>query len=325
MVNDPNALTDVAAYTSALKNNSHVFAWSWGDEFGSTVTATTVKNIRDTVIANDPNHLNFNNWYGYSPFTDLQHFFLHYQLADVNAYDVYPYINYCSADSSHVTITNWTAELDLWQLANGTKYGCGSDGSLMCSTTPWSTFVEIGLQQHASGACTGQSTGPTAAQTAMEAWLAVIHGMKAVYWWGPSGWTVEDASRYAGMAGFTIKINTLTNQILGTPVSVTSNQTTAGSRVDVMARYDGTDIWVFAQRLTDDIQDATEATAPALVTQFTVSGISGVQPVIVYGENRTLSSSNGVFSDSFSPYSTHIYRISQVGTAPPTGLTIVIN
>jgi hypothetical protein len=67
---------------------------------------------------------------------------------------------------------------------------------------------------------------------------------------------------------------------------------------------------------------------PALSTQITVSGLSGSATVTVVGESRTLTATNGVFTDSFSPYTQHIYQIpnsSDPPPAPPSGLTAVVH
>ncbi|MEK7996465.1 MAG: hypothetical protein AAB403_21910, partial [Planctomycetota bacterium] len=42
---------------------------------------------------------------------------------------------------------------------------------------------------------------------------------------------------------------------------------------------------------------------------FTIQGLEGEKPVEVLGEDRTLTSKNGVFQDRFAPWDVHLYRV----------------
>jgi hypothetical protein len=54
-----------------------------------------------------------------------------------------------------------------------------------------------------------------------------------------------------------------------------------------------------------------EGTSGAAITaQLTVSGSSYSGPVTVAGESRSVTATNGVFSDTFNPFDTHIYQFS---------------
>jgi hypothetical protein len=145
----------------------------------------------------------------------------------------------------------------------------------------------------------------------MELWLAVIHGAKGMSWWPPTiGWgkipprNLDEASR------FLLDIGQLTDVILAdpSPLTVSTNQTAPGSRVDATLRESGGDIWIIAQRVTD----FGESSATDLNTQFAVSPLSGLRghtTATVHGENRTISVVDGSFVDRFAPYSTHVYQI----------------
>jgi hypothetical protein len=61
--------------------------------------------------------------------------------------------------------------------------------------------------------------------------------------------------------------------------------------------------------VTDVLADADEATAEALSTTLTISGLTGTHTVTVYGESRTLTATNGVFTDNFDPYEVHLYQL----------------
>jgi len=119
------------------------------------------------------------------------------------------------------------------------------------------------------------------------------------------------------------------NTLLADPTGRTigTNQTTvcvaspyvAGARVDATYREFGGNVWVFAARLTDPLCSTSENSASALSTTITVSGLSGSATATVYGENRTVPVTNGVLTDSFSPWAVHIYEIpSSASVNPPT-------
>jgi hypothetical protein len=167
---------------------------------------------------------------------------------------------------------------------------------------PWTAFIEAGLCSQ--GACTGN--GPTAAQVKMESWLAVIHGMKGIFWWGPEGWTVQDSAHWKTLARFVTDCKTFKDVILSTTTrTVASDKTVTHNRVDAMVKEDAGNVYVFAARLSDVGEDGD----PAINSQLSVSGLIGTRTVTVYNENRTLSSANGVFSDTFVPSAVHIYKI----------------
>jgi hypothetical protein len=57
--------------------------------------------------------------------------------------------------------------------------------------------------------------------------------------------------------------------------------------------------YVFAVAMRGDKTTAT----------FTLQNLKGKRTVEVIGENRTLTSQNGLFKDSFGPWDVHLYRI----------------
>lgn len=201
-----------------------------------------------------------------------------------------------AAGSYPLTIATWVKLLNEWQ-----RY--------TYSLTPWMVVIECGKQIGGVGT-SDTRTGPMGNQLEMEVWLAIIHGAKGITWWGPEAYVQVP---YTGptMAALKTKIVALNDVIMAPPsttYSVASNRTVAGSRVDAMLRESGGKVWVIAQRLTDDLADPDEALASALSTQLTISGMTD-GTASVYGESRTVSVVDGVITDNFEPYATHIYEI----------------
>jgi hypothetical protein len=47
----------------------------------------------------------------------------------------------------------------------------------------------------------------------------------------------------------------------------------------------------------------------AVTKTVTLQGVSGASSAAVHGENRSVALSNGSFSDTFAPYSVHVYQV----------------
>ena len=335
------SIANAQAYAAALASNPNLLGWTWDDEpnLGGGAGNTPAQNLQaitDAVRGIDPNHLHFQNLGNSGSGADNSHLtsrqnFLYPNLSDalqvayprmiaeVYSSDYYPFI-YQKKDSA--TLATWLSTLDSLQ-----KYTFG--------LVPWMSFIEAGIQRcydppaclngTGSGAPAGidPGLGPTADQLKMEAWLAVIHGMKGTSWWGPeqSYYTYIDADHKAAMAAFTSAVTTLRKVILsGVPArTVTTNSTRVGNRVDAMVRDSGSDVWVFAARVTECEPGSTLPLAcesNTISTEFMVSGLSQSRTVSVWGESRSVSALNGVFSDSFAPNTVHIYQIPGVVGAP---------
>jgi hypothetical protein len=298
----------VIDYVSNLKDNSNILMWTWADEPELNVDGSahggpgdagidgpsTMRILMNATHQNDTNHPVILNYYGYRPVNSRQlGYFWPNPTADIDSFDYYPVGSHANLGTTFTSFINTTDEFQ--------RYTFG--------LTPFFSIIEV----------SGSSPNATAQQVKQELWLSVIHGIKGISWWHP--WGVVPPANFAEMANFTNTATALQGAILATstPRTVTSNQTTAGYRVDSMVKEDNNYIYVFAARLTDDLASSSEATFPALATQFNVSGMTGSGTATVYGESRTVNVNNGVFTDSFNPFAVHIY---QIGKASSTSYTI---
>jgi hypothetical protein len=306
------------AYVNYSKADGNLLMWTWKDEpdIGSApgqVAPSRMLALTQATHNNDPNHPVITNLAGY-PFSNIndRRNGWHYPIvansseliSDVYSADMYPYIY----QSSGWTVAQWLAGIDKQQ-------------AYTYNLVPWFTFVEAGIQPCSNPPTCAGGAGPTPAQLTMEAWLAVIHGVKGISWWG-SDLTYSDSAHLAAMAAFATRASQLTSVILGTSGrTVTSNCTTDHNRVDAAVRESGGYVYVLAARLTD----VGEQSDPAINAQFNVSGV-GSGSASVVGENRSVAVSGGVLADSFSTYGVHIYQIPAGNSqpAPPTGLAVVV-
>jgi hypothetical protein len=386
-LNQSGALTTAASYVTTNAGNPNMFMWTWVDEpdggGGDGVLPPLLASVEQVVANNDGNHPEIENYTG-GPSGAVTDRFSNYYYpvvpnsavlpADVFSTDMYPYIYSESHDLDTVTqlVQSWDGQA---------RYTYG--------LVPILAFIEGGVCNNNTNGCLGY--GPTPAEVTMESWLGVIHGLKGVSWWGPGGYTTEDAPHGAAQANFLTLATTLTSYIdSATTLSVASSQTAQGSRVDVAAKQVGETVTVFATRLSDPDQAAvtnvaatsTTATytatnyfsvgeivavqgltnsalncassascivasvigssAPytgftiagvwpsisstpdsgtavgndsaeetqALSTTLTVSGSSFTGMAAVLNENRTAPVTDGVITDTFNSYATHIYQLS---------------
>jgi hypothetical protein len=252
-------------------------------------------------------------------------------VADIHGYDRYTYIwsqrfpgVACAdpfGDNSHCALTV-AQSIALFEQFKGFFSGL----------TPFNPIIEAGGEWDGSSAyCyTGHSCpGPTGDQFRMEAYLMIIHGAKGLtYWTSWAGGTGDPLRSDVTNEMVKLKSNMdagMEAAILSAPTrrTITSNQTTPGSRVDAMVATTNDKLWVIAQRLTDDIAKPAEAGAAPLTTQLTVSGLTGTAVVSVLNESRTVNMVNGVITDTFAPYATHIYYTARMPPPPAIASLLV--
>lgn len=324
-----------AAYAAALKNHQCVLAWTGFDE--ASVQGWSVSRLQgamNAVHSNDNNH----------PFTydDASYPYLHLEwyypalVADIYSTDNYPLCYAIPLHAQKKQMSDWVAMLDRDARAN---YGL----------VPNFNILELYKFTGGNFDCTSNNsvtnTAVSAATIYNEAWMAVIHGRKGIGWYDNGSATTNYAPVCASDAAgscfptgpqnhiekFVSAIASITpDVVLAAPTgrTVASNRTTncnstgpvLGQRVDAAVREDSSNVWVFAARLTDPLCTPGEDTAPAVTTQFTVSSL-GNATAAVFGENRNVAVSNGVFTDSFAPWDVHIYKIPKgASTTPPAPL-----
>lgn len=313
-------------FVNAAKNHPALFQWDWQDEPN---LGGRYKQVPPPVLAswtyvtqnNDPQHPVSINLYGYP-------FLPHYSAAgtyydyinsgdvfggkrvfytDALAMDIYP-LEY----RRHVSLFNKDrGVIDLWVQSINTFRDRNLD------LVPVSAFVEV-----CDIRADRNTPGPTHEQVVMEAWLAVIHGAKAMYWFPLFEY---DTIRFEAMREFKTAMDTYAAIILGPPPAqaVTDNSNTRNNRVDTLTREHGGDTYIFAVRLTEPepLPDEIHPTEPATIsTTFTVPGApSGVVQVLnASGQQvRTIPLSNGTFTDPFAQCDWRVYCITGAGGNQP--------
>ena len=148
---------------------------------------------------------------------------------------------------------------------------------------------------------------PTPAQMKAEVWMALIHGVSGIEYFchriDPEvneTACLDDETTRTAMRDIDEQVTALApvlnSRSLVRAVTVTSNTSTG---VDTMAKRDATSTYVFAVSMGG-------ATTTA---HFELSQFEGSATAEVLGEQRSVDVVDGQFTDSFSGYAVHLYRV----------------
>jgi len=149
---------------------------------------------------------------------------------------------------------------------------------------------------------------PTPHQVRAEVWMSIIHGSRGLIYFvhqfkpkfvEPA--LLEDAEMVEAVTALNKQIRTLGTVINSAAVAdaATVASSSADVPIQITARKHGGAMYLFAVAMRDG-----EATAT-----FTVTGAAKDAKVEVIDETRTLSLTDGRFTDSFKGYDAHLYRI----------------
>jgi len=356
MTNKSNCTSPLSAadcsYVNYTKDHEALLGWMWGDEYDMYgVAATVAKNDLDNTHANDTDHPLFMNLYGYDyavatpPGTYApQYMFLYNRdtfdrtrtvVTDVIAHDYYPYeFAGASVSGLPISLENYLSSIDN---IIGWNYGL----------LPFIPFVEPQDENDPNGvghlrggkACghalsnRGWTPDPTAAQIINNVWVSIIHGAKGIFYFGPDLFCSTLQYEADATRAFKIQMNILTPVVLQAPSARTmyraftvqnvamplewaAASVTGDGRVDYTVRdYQGR-TWIFAARVPKTSEGWPNGNIPTQTATFNLSGFSATETLNVYGENRTVTATNGQWSDAFAGFDVHIYYTGSQLTGP---------
>jgi len=170
----------------------------------------------------------------------------------------------------------------------------------------------------------GQWTGPLEGQHDVtpediraEVWMCLCRGATAIGYfthvWKPqfAEFGATDANRRA-LREINTQITRLAPALLGRPLpEPVALAAQSDVKLDLMARQSGQDVFLFTVNYDARLKN-TDAT-------ITLPGLRAGEPVEVVDENRTLSSQDGAFKDTYAPLAVHVYRVrtARPGTPAP--------
>ena len=149
---------------------------------------------------------------------------------------------------------------------------------------------------------------PTPAQIRSEVWMDLVHGAAGIEYFChrftptfSETDCLDDAPTAAALNEINAQITKLA-PVLNSPSvgnGVTVKSSTASIPVDTMLKRDGDGTYLFAAEMRGGNTTAT----------FTLRDFLAAASAEVLGENRSISIRSGVFTDDFSSYGVHLYRI----------------
>jgi hypothetical protein len=259
-------------------------------QIGSGYQAMRAKDSTRPVLLNLGRGVAVTDWIGRGTCTGKIDMYPEYgRGADILSFDVYP------VNSEEAKVRG-----NLWYVAKGVDSLRNWSGN---AKPVWAWIETTRIAQ-------SPPDKPTPAQVRSEVWMALIHGATGIgyfcHTFYPS--TIEaaflgDSGMLAGITAVNALIRALA-PVLNSPsepgsVSVTSSA--AGVPVDILVKKHGGSAYVFAAAMRPGQATATFA-------------LAGGTEAEVLGENRRIPIANGKFSDAFTDYGVHLYRVASAGS-----------
>jgi hypothetical protein len=156
----------------------------------------------------------------------------------------------------------------------------------------------------------GPKRGPTADEVRGETWDAIVHGARGIIY-SPQGSNTADATPSDVAAAITLTDATITrySAVLN---AIAGDQ---ANTLDLPGGLEATWRDYHGQRYFFVLNDSHAAVTK---TSFTLTGLPASETLTLPDESRSLAETDGVVTDSFSPYQLHIYTGSAgVGSSVP--------
>ena len=284
---------DLLKYIEAGKDLEGLFGWCWDDEPSlggryERIPATVIAAWTSLANRSDPQHPSTQQYYGYDylPYYDplnrddgYSYMRSEYLFggkkaftADFITHDIYPieYKHHPSlTDPDRGVIDLWAESLD--------NFNRNMDGLI-----PTGTFVEtqdVESWNRNGNYETQWDAGPTPGDLRTQLWTAIVHNMKAVFYFEFFSCTPMD--NMSVLNEFREAVTDLTPIILAPPSShtVTHNCHKRGQRVDLMVRETPTDYYIFAARVTEPESEWNEEPEPETI-EFELD--TGTQATVAY-------------------------------------------
>lgn len=240
-------------------------------------------------------------WYGRGDRTGHPEDYVEYcKGADVLTFDVYPMNVFPSPEGAKLYKKAFTQELckSIWYVARGV------DNLRRATNYQKPVWVWLECTNY-----TGDSTSTLSpVHTKAEAWMAIIHGARGIGYFCHA--FKPQFNQAALLADIVMKEEVAkTNKQITTLAPVLNTQSIANAAtivshnsaipVDIMAKRYKNFTYIFAVSMRPGDTDV----------EINLRKFKANSSIEVLGESRTIKSVNGIFKDSFSNYSVHIYKV----------------
>jgi hypothetical protein len=145
---------------------------------------------------------------------------------------------------------------------------------------------------------------PTPRQVRDEVWMAIINGARGIIYFAHEfkpAFIEAGLLHYPDIAEAVKKVDA---EVQGLARLINDGKPIEGAKVDAR------DVTIMSRELAGEkVLFATGMEAGPIKAAFTMPGLSGKKTLEVVGENRTVESVSGKWSDTFTGYEAHIYRV----------------
>jgi hypothetical protein len=220
-------------------------------------------------------------------------------VTDIHGVDIYP-------------VTLQSPAPDLHQVGTWTK----TIASVTPSNAVWTTLQVCASGSYDTG---GHYVLPTFAQERYMAYDAIVNGARSLAFYGgniPGCWNASDRQRGWNWTFWASVLKPLIGELAASsplaPALVNAGTTqalpTTDTSTEAISRSgSGGDVWVIAAR------------SGAGTASVTISGLpSSIASGSVYTEGRSVTVTNGSFTDDFAQWAVHVYRFVPSSAPPPT-------
>jgi len=207
---------------------------------------------------------------------------------DIASFDIYPAVH------SKPQVAG-----NLWYVARGVERLVGWTGG---SKAVWNCIE-----------CTRISNPRTKAtphQVRCEVWMSIIHGSKGLIYFVHEWQPKFNESALLSDPEMLSAVTTINHQIIG--LALVLNSPTIEGLASVLSDNTAVPIATMVKRHNDATYlFAVNMRGEPTAATFTLQGLEGTGTVEVIGEDRTIASGDGVFTDRFAAWDVHLYRIRQ--------------
>jgi hypothetical protein len=309
-------LCDQNAFGLSNVNNRIIAGWIQQDEpdnaqddgmggYGPPILPSVIIQRYETFKANDPSRPVFlglgqgtawDDYYGRGTRTHHPEDYYEYvKGCDIACFDIYP------VNSSDTAVSG-----NLWYVP------LGVDRLRACTSNAKPVFCWIECTKIDSTS----AAKPTTAQVRSEVWMALIHGANGIGYfchsWTPSfdeAALLHDSTMLAAVTALNQQIQSLAPVLNGPAITnlLTVGTSNGAVPIDAMTKQCGGTTYVFAAAMRSGTTTGT----------FTLPFGTNAD---VIGESRQITITNGTFSDTFTAYDAHLYRIASIGDNDRDGI-----
>ena len=316
-------INEMQANLGNSKTESAIMSWIYDiDEpdnvkkTGFTVAPSVVIESYVNTVAKDPTRPVYlslgsgvaqNDWWGRGSATgDSTSYRVYAKGADILQFDIYPMNTY-----KDTTLSEFKQAF-----LNAVGQNPGIIGAGVDNLRKFSGYKKpvIACLESTNYETDSRYTNNPTAYIRPEAWISIIHGARGLLYFCQviSPKFKEDGLLSDAAMSAEIKAN---NALIQSNASILNTQTVNNAAIVKSSNKAGNLNYIVKRYNGFTYVYAVGESAASTTGTFTLRSFSGSSTIEVIGENRTLTATNGVFTDTFSNWAVHIYKVATQGNS----------